>query len=123
MEDQGLGFIDDFIEIETYINNGTFETSHYTGIKEFFSEHLNSSNIDEKIKIEGINFFRVEVGDRVAISPSSWTMRFREKHNLEEDYSDYKEYTIENIRVEYSTKDGRSDSGLPKMQIILFLSK
>lgn len=124
MEDKNLAYIDDFIEIETYINNNTFETSGYTCLENFFSEHLNNSNINEKMKLEKTDVFRIEIGDKIAISPSTWTIKFREKHNLENDYSDYEmEYNVENIRIEYFTKNPQSDSELPKLQIRLYLNK
>ena len=124
MNEENLGYIGDFVDIETFVNNESFETSDYTGLEEFFSEHLDQSNIDKKVKLDGINVFRIQIGDKITVSPSNCTISFREKHELPNDNSSYEiEYIIENIRIEFFTENPRNDSGFPLLQIRIYLGK
>lgn len=124
MSEKKLGYVNDFIEIETFVNNETFETSIYTGLEEFFSEHLIQSNIDQKMKLEGINVFKIQVGDKIIVSPSQWAIRFREKHDLSDDNSNYEiEYTVEDIKMEFFTINPNSDSDKPVLRIKIYLVK
>jgi len=116
-----LSYIGDFIEIETYIKKETFETSAYTGLESFFSEHLKNTNANEKLKLEG-DWFQIKTGDKIILNQSAWSIDFRIQHDLTENKSSYeKEYRVDDIKIEFFTIDPRSDSGLPKIDIKLYL--
>ena len=121
--DNNLAYIDDFIEIETQINNKAFETSHYSSLRDFFYSHLENCNINDNIKLEGIDVFKIKVGDQISISPTEWSIKFSKKHDLPYDPSYDFKYEVENIILKFYSINPNSDSGIPRLDIKIKLNK
>ena len=123
MKNEEQAYLNDFIEIETKINGGkhSFETSYYTGVESFFYEHLRNS-IDESNKLDDVDIYNIQIGDKIYISQTEWSIRFREKHGLDDDKKDYEiEYEISNIKIQFLSKSLNPDTNLPMMKIVVYL--
>ena len=123
MNKEELASINDFIEIETNHGNGAIETSQYTGVEDFFYSHIEDTNINDKIKLHGIDVYRLQVGDTIKLSPSKWAIEFSKEKGL--DRGDEYEYTymIKNIVIDFYSSNPKSDSELPMIWIKLILEK
>jgi|JI10StandDraft_1071094.scaffolds.fasta_scaffold2460565_1 hypothetical protein len=121
---ENLGYIDDFIMIETILNKDCYETSLYTGISDFFFSHLKEKDISEKINIQPINVFELKQNDRLKLNPSKWTLDFIEKHKLEKDFNEYnKIYLVKDIVIRYYSSNPNSDSNFPRIDIKIILDE
>lgn len=91
--------INDFIELETIIlgEQEPIETSHYTGVSDFFESHLIDSIKD--------GFYSIKTGDKITIKPSSWAVNFRQEKKLPESHDYDKKYEVVNINIEYHDKN------------------
>jgi hypothetical protein len=123
MNTEEQGYLNDFIEIVTKIEGQkhAFETSVYTGVEAFFYEHLKNS-INTNYDFDDVNIYNIEVGDKIYISQTNWSIEYRKKHELEDDPSHYEiEYEIINVKIEFLSKSINPETNLPRMKIIIIL--
>lgn len=123
MNNEKQAYLNDFLEIETKIEGqkSSFETSHYTGVEAFFYEHLKDT-INTKYNYDDGNIYNIEIGDKIYLSQSNWSIEFSKKHELEVDTAEYEiEYEIANIKIEFLSKSINPDTNLPRMKIIVIL--
>ncbi|CAA0235164.1 hypothetical protein [Tenacibaculum maritimum] len=123
MNNEEQAYLNDFIEIETKIEGQkhSFETSHYTGVEAFFYEHLKNS-INTTYDFDDVNIYNIEIGDKLYISQTNWSIEFRKKHGLDDDLPDYEiEYEIINVKIEFLSKSINTETNLPRMKIIIIL--
>ncbi|CAA0259815.1 hypothetical protein [Tenacibaculum maritimum] len=122
--DKELGYINDFINIETIINNECYETSVYTGVNDFFFSHLKETDISEKIKLDTISVFEIKPNDLLKLNPSVWALQFSKEKGLPMKMEDYqKKYIVKDIIIRFYSKNPNSDSELPRLDIKIKLEE
>lgn len=123
MNTEELAYINDFIEIETNHGKGAIETSQTTGVEDFFYSHLEDTNINETIKLHGIDVYRLQVGDTLKLSPSKWAIEFSREKGLDRGEEYEYAYKVKNINIDFYSLNPRSDSKLPMIFIKLILER
>lgn len=122
--DKELAYINDFINIETILNNECYETSVYTGVEDFFYSHLKETDVSEKVKLDKINVYELKTGDLLKLNPSIWTIKFCEKNNLPFKKEDYETvYKVEDFKITFYSKNPNVDTELPRLDMKIILEK
>lgn len=120
-------YINDFLTIETKIENhsNSLETSEDTTVQDLFETHLKETiNNEDGLKEYGIDTYKIKVGDTITLKPSKWAVQFSNKNNLEANTKEYQyTYKIKNIELKMFSRNPRSDSDIPKLQIIILLER
>ncbi len=113
--------IDDFVTVVSYIDGEKEEYSGYATVMGFFTQHFKNAALGGN---KGVGDYDAEVriGSKIKIHPSDWTIDFGERKNIPIDSTKYeKEYTIENIEVDFFDHNPRSDSKLPHIVVKIYL--
>lgn len=108
------GTIDDFVEIETYIDDKIFETSHYGDINKFFSTHLFTTK-----KSDGKDWYGMKVGDALVLEPTHHASILAKGAELSEKYKS--KYEVVNIRIEYYGTDPTKAPPTPTLKVMIYL--
>lgn len=111
--------INDFIEVRTSITNNTLEYSPYSGVQDFFENHL----LEALVNNNQLKFYRLKVGDSIKLNPSDWAKGFVEKEEIEIDKSYEFEYEINNIEIEYFPQNPKTDTQLPLFSVNIMLNR
>jgi hypothetical protein len=122
--DKDLAYINDFINIETQINNECYETSVYTGVEDFFFSHLKESDISKIIKLETTSVFEIKPNDLIKLNPSIWAINFSKEKKIPMKMEDYeKTYKVNDINIRFYSKNPNSDSELSRLDIKIKLEE
>lgn len=107
------GTIDDFVEVETYVDGKIFETSHYSSVATLFSDHMPTTK-----RSEGQDWFRLKVGDPVVLEPTHQATALTGGEPSEKYKS---KYEVADIRVEYYGTDPTKAPPTPTLKVMIYL--